>query len=182
MTEIPSLSLLTIVKREPIQAPRKRGRPKGSKNKPKDPAAIDQAAGGATPTEAVKRKRGRPKGSKNKTKLLPEAGTIVAYKKRGRPPKTPQTVVSTDQETKPIQQEQQLENHPLMLAARWIEKHMHHAELQYYRTRSNRMSVSLHAAIVSDMLGFFNVQDSDICKQIKKNNFLTTNRSYDVHQ
>ena len=47
---------------------RKRGRPKGSKNKPK------------ITTEP--RKRGRPKGSKNKPKITTEP------KKRGRPRKT----------------------------------------------------------------------------------------------
>ena len=52
-------------------APKKRGRPKGSKNKPKD-----------TPTEVPTepKKRGRPKGSKNKPKDTP-----TQPKKRGRP-------------------------------------------------------------------------------------------------
>ena len=56
-------------------APKKRGRPKGSKNKPKD-----------TPTEVPNepKKRGRPKGSKNKPK---DTSTEVPPepKKRGRP-------------------------------------------------------------------------------------------------
>ena len=43
-----------------VQVKRGRGRPKGSKNKPK------------TTTAAVKRGRGRPKGSKNKEKVDPE--------------------------------------------------------------------------------------------------------------
>jgi hypothetical protein len=42
---------------------RKRGRPKGSKNKPQVPASV------ITSYEPTKRKRGRPKGSKNKPKL-----------------------------------------------------------------------------------------------------------------
>lgn len=47
---------------EAQSAPKRRGRPKGSKNKPKDSDSL-QAAG----SEAPKR-RGRPKGSKNKPK------------------------------------------------------------------------------------------------------------------
>ena len=43
-----------------VKVKRGRGRPKGSKNKPK------------TTTAVVKRGRGRPKGSKNKTKVDPE--------------------------------------------------------------------------------------------------------------
>jgi len=60
---------------EPSPEPKKRGRPKGSKNKPKD-----------TPTEVPHepKKPGRPKGSKNKPKDTP---TEVPHepKKRGRP-------------------------------------------------------------------------------------------------
>ena len=55
--------------------PKKRGRPKGSKNKTKDTLQ-------EVPTEP--KKRGRPKGSKNKTKdTLQE--TPTQPKKRGRP-------------------------------------------------------------------------------------------------
>ena len=50
---------------------RKRGRPKGSKNKPKKLI------------EEPKRKRGRPRGSKNKPKILIEE----PKRKRGRPKK-----------------------------------------------------------------------------------------------
>jgi hypothetical protein len=62
-------------------APKKRGRPKGSKNKPK-------LTDSPTATEVVKaKKRGRPKGSKNKPKLTdsPIATEEVKAKKRGRP-------------------------------------------------------------------------------------------------
>lgn len=58
---------------------RKRGRPKGSKNKPK------AAAQSATP--AVKRKPGRPKGSKNKTTAAStKPASSAAPKKRGPKP------------------------------------------------------------------------------------------------
>ena len=55
--------------------PKKRGRPKGSKNKTKDTLQD-------VPTEP--KKRGRPKGSKNKTKDTPTEGHTEP-KKRGRP-------------------------------------------------------------------------------------------------
>lgn len=64
---------------------RKRGRPKGSKNKPK--AAAAQSA-----SPAVKRKPGRPKGSKNKTTATSEkpakstAEKSTGVKKRGPKP------------------------------------------------------------------------------------------------
>ena len=56
------------------QAPKKRGRPAGSKNKPKDIAP-------ATEVTETPKKRGRPAGSKNKPKL----SAPDAPKKRGRP-------------------------------------------------------------------------------------------------
>ena len=60
---------------EPHTEPKKRGRPKGSKNKPKD-----------TPTEVTTqtKNRGRPKGSKNKPNDTPTEVTTQP-KKRGRP-------------------------------------------------------------------------------------------------
>ena len=56
----------------PTKTTKKRGRPVGSKNKPK------------APTEAPK-KRGRPVGSKNKIKDEPTETPTKTTKKRGRP-------------------------------------------------------------------------------------------------
>ena len=74
-----------------VDAPKKRGRPKGSKNKPK-PATATAAA-------PAKRGPGRPKGSKNKTtgsKPGPKKGTPIPrdadgnlLKKDGTPRKKP---------------------------------------------------------------------------------------------
>ena len=70
---------------EVSDAPKRRGRPKGSKNKAKADAANVEAA----PMVAPKR-RGRPKGSKNKAKpAVSKAATSPAKsapKRRGRPP------------------------------------------------------------------------------------------------
>ena len=57
-----------------MQIKKKRGRPKGSKNKPKT-------------SEQPKKKRGRPKGSKNKPKIE------QVPRKRGRPRKTTETSI-----------------------------------------------------------------------------------------
>ena len=78
----------------PLQddAPKKRGRPKGSKNKPKD-TIIEP------PSES--KKRGRPKGSKNKPKDT-QTEQPSEPKKRGRPkgsknkPKNTPTDVSVE--------------------------------------------------------------------------------------
>jgi len=56
---------------------KKRGRPKGSKNKPKDDISID--------VPAEHKKRGRPKGSTNKSKDDISADVSAEPKKRGRP-------------------------------------------------------------------------------------------------
>ena len=69
------------------EQPKKRGRPAGSKNKPKDTA---------TEVTETPKKRGRPAGSKNKPKdVSPTTELTETPKKRGRPagsknkPKTP---------------------------------------------------------------------------------------------
>ena len=153
---------------------RGRGRPKGAKNKPKSLFVVTVA-----PTTA--KRRGRPKGAKNKPKLVGDVELVkfkpnheepTQPKKRGRPCKPISSAVDAeDKEQKPNSLDA-LEDHPLNLAAKWLEKNMHPNEMQYYRTRANKNSVSLRYLMVSDMLGFFNVQNADICKQIKKNNFI----------
>jgi hypothetical protein len=144
---------------------RKRGRPKGAKNKPKQIQPVVES-------EFKPKKRGRPKGAKNKPKE-PSYVAPAAPKPRGRPKKvTVEPVASSQpQETNHVDT---MDDHPLVLAAKWLEKNMHQHEMQYYRTRASRNGVPLNCAIVSDILGFFNVQNADICKQIKKNNFIAS--------
>lgn len=154
-----------------VEVKRGRGRPKGAKNKPKELRVLP------THTEAP-RKRGRPKGAKNKPKLqilgdlvkFKKDNSATAVKKRGRPPKIAQSTESP-QEPSMVPQTS-LENHPLVVAAKWLEKNMHPNEMQYYRTRTSRNNSSLTNTVVGDILGFFNVQNADICKQVKKNNFI----------
>lgn len=164
-----STSLRITTSNEIVKIKRGRGRPPGAKNKPKSLSIADEPK--------VKRGRGRPKGAKNKPKEQ-AAQLEVKYKeqsvpldiqpkKRGRPPK-----VKVENAQPPEVQEKQLTDHPLLEAVRWIEKSMHQTELHYYRSRASRAGVSLHVAMASDILGFFNVQDPEINKQIKKNNFI----------
>ena len=126
---------------------RSRGRPKGSKNKPKETKIVQD--------NAIIKKRGRPKGSKNKKTLEHEEASpkIEASSVSVKPP-------AADQE------------HPLIVAVKWIEKHMHISQMQYYRSRAARNETSLHATMAADILGFFNVQNAEILKSIKKNNFI----------
>jgi hypothetical protein len=121
---------------------RGRGRPKGSKNKPKDsnpPVVVDKIA----------KKRGRPKGSKNKPK--DSEVEIVTEAKQSS------SLIAAEKEA-----------HPLLQAAEWLEKYMSVVELAHYRRRAAKNEMSLHCAMVHDILGIFNVRDPEICKQLKK--------------
>jgi hypothetical protein len=170
LTKESSKSLQITLSSDSLPVIRKRGRPKGAKNKPKTyplPGTI-----------VAHKKRGRPKGAKNKQKvsLSSESTNIVGSsspiipRKRGRPPKLPVA-----------EQPTQLEEHPLLKAVKWLEKYMHPTELQYYKNRANKLGASLHVTLSSDILGFFNVQNPEICKQIKKNNFIVNTNPYDLH-
>jgi len=79
-----------------VTAPKKRGRPRGSKNRTPNEVATqgteaERAEGleeifptsEASPESTAPKKRGRPKGSKNKVST--DEVTVVAAKKRGRP-------------------------------------------------------------------------------------------------
>jgi hypothetical protein len=166
---------------------RRRGRPKGSKNKVKavEPVSIDSA----TP----QRRRGRPPGAKNKPKSihstkLVDASAVIVPKRRGRPPGTRVHSDSTEAVAKPLKrgrprkeiadsvqmsqpnQPQAFEAgiHPLMQAAKWIEKKMEHpAQVNYYRRRMASMGTSMQAVIAIDILGLFNISDVELRKQIK---------------
>lgn len=151
----------------------RRGRPKGSKNKPKSSHLIDVLSPAVTHKA---KKRGRPKGVKNKPKSSPAVENIISstvQKNRTRT-SAPSKKQSSDKST-------EIEDHPLLKALKWLEKYMHPAEMQYYRSRATKLGVSLHVAMASDVLGLFNVQDPEICKQIKKNNFIANNNSYVIH-
>ena len=124
------------------EIPRKRGRPKGSKNKPKYPQPPVKVA---SIPEAPKKKRGRPKGAKNKQK------TEVAIPQK---PIAAQAIPATPEM-----------NYCSSVA--WLIEHMSTAELQYYRKRANRLEESLNAVIAADILSFLNVQDPTIRKKIK---------------
>lgn len=176
---------MTVTNSEPKRG---RGRPPGSKNKPKD---IVTAEVGAV---IVKKSRGRPKGSKNKPKDE-QKPTILEPKKRGRKKKEQPAVVSEEPKKRRgrppkvkaetqatvVAVEDKIKEHPLLEAVKWIEKSMHHTEVQYYRSRASKAGVTLHVAMASDILGFFNVQDPEINKQIKKNNFIATTH-HGIHQ
>jgi hypothetical protein len=170
---------------EPVK--RKRGRPKGVKNKPKadKPVVVKE-----------KRPRGRPKGAKNKPKQgdapevkikvkyrqaeEPKDVVVVVKKPLGRPRKNNPLEVAPAK-IKSEQEDKSQNEHPLFAAITWLEKNMHHNELQYYRSRASKLGSTIHNAIASDILGFFNVQDPEICKQIKKNTFIANVTKHELH-
>jgi hypothetical protein len=176
-----------------LNVKRGRGRPKGSKNKPKTDNVIVVAA----------KRRGRPKGSKNKvkdnvyqdvkikgkyTKSVSQDKVEIAYipkppGKRGRPKKIDNTRAEPTHAAEGQKSDAQRvpEGHPLLAAIAWLEKNMHHNELQYYRSRANKLGATVQVAIASDIMGFFNVQDHELCKQIKKNTFIANTTRHELH-
>lgn len=164
-----------VSKTTTIHSTKKRGRPKGAKNKPKTLHQENKPKG----------KRGRPKGSKNKPK--PEKVVVLVKGKRGRPKGSKNKNKSESIQIPPIAQpckKKELrvhvtpqalkpsEEHPLFATAKWLAKNMHDAETQHYHRRASRNNVSFDHAVISDILGFFNVKDPEILKLIKKNNFI----------
>lgn len=142
-----------------------RGRPKGAKNKPKTITSVLEPPTIHSELNNVKLRRGRPKGAKNKPKngVVP---VMVMAKPRNSPmeetPSEPvcgKAVLIKDKEAAAL--------HPLLEAAKWIEKHMHPGQMSYYRRRVTSMGVSLHTVIALDIMGLFSISDPDIRKQIK---------------
>ena len=147
----------------PIVKKSGRGRPKGSKNKPK--------ADGLSPLQPTssfcsiepKQKRGRPKGSKNKLKAEMGCVTVLA-----KPLKKQDSLESLSKETAQSSSNSTKEKtHPLLIAASWIEKNMHPGQTGYYRRRMSSMGVSMQAVIALDIMGLFSIADNELRKQIK---------------
>jgi hypothetical protein len=146
---------------EPVA--RKRGRPKGAKSKPKQPIAHTE------PVAVEVRKRGRPKGAKNKPKAIAPA-MVIKVKAKPAP-----------EEIRVNKKVEQVDEHPLFAAVKWLEKHMHPSQSAYYAKRAARAGATLHNAMLADILGFFNVQETNILKQVKKNNFIATFADNELH-
>jgi hypothetical protein len=143
---------------------RGRGRPKGAKNKPKVPKPehsenpSEQSEGFSLP-----RRRGRPKGSKNKPKE-----TSVVLNTPSLPAEVEAKIIYETQASRPETfVECTLESHPVVTAAKWLERKMPIVEIQYYKTRAGKQGVSVTNAIAMAILGLFNVQDQEIRKQVK---------------
>jgi hypothetical protein len=152
-----------FLKTTQITTVKRRGRPPGSKNKIKLPEAPKPEL-----PQGVRR-RGRPPGSKNKAK---EPSALVAKDVVDSEPKTVTTTVWKGETKPPETIPQQIPEHPLHVAAVWLEKNMHNNELIHYKSKARNYGVAVTNAIIADMLGFFNVQNSDINKHVKRNNFI----------
>lgn len=169
---------------------RGRGRPPGSKNKPKVPQATQPEVKFKTKRKYTKRSKAAEKAApRKKITRAKKSSSLKVSKKPAKLVKIPSaqktgkakpgTVVpQTPVSESPPQVD--LTKHPLFIAAKWLEKNMHHTELQYYRSRANKKGTPISVALVSDMLGFYNVQKSDIDKQVLKNN-LIVNYTNGIH-
>lgn len=170
---------------------RGRGRPKGAKNKPKTtlsdaPEGVTTDSPLSTNTSETVKRRGRPKGAKNKIKSLEGESSLPAkvdgeVRRRGRPKGAKNKVSQTQEEqaapraiASPVvveayiaNVEDKLEMHPVMEAAKWLEKRMPVIEVQYYRTRASKQGITLTSAVSLGILSLFNVQDPEVRKQIK---------------
>lgn len=160
------------------QAPikRGRGRPPGSKNKPKQQnGTTENGAVFALPAEP--KKRGRPPGSKNKPKLVgasiivpqgpegnmgPCAGPVSVQVQIPMKQESPHPTVRTQSED-----QDSVDTHPIIEAAKWLEKKMPIIEQQYYKTRAAKTNTPFTQTVALAILGLFNVQDTEIRKQIK---------------
>lgn len=154
---------------------RRRGRPKGAKNKPKQIIVISE------PPPTLK-KRGRPKGTKNKPKAAQPITAPVKVKKVLEVSQVKQAEKSL-QSKKPVEVKSPPPpaEHVLLTAVRWIEKNMHPSQVQYYRARASRAGITIHHSMISDILGFFNVRECELTKQIKKNNFIASTQNHELH-
>lgn len=147
---------------------KKRGRPKGAKNKPKV-LNIEQAEMPARVKRKYTHKLARPASCVGQS-------VTPRVKHKARQVESTQPKASSKHSGK----QETVEDHPLFLAVKWLEKHMHHAEVQHYRGRASKSGTTVQMAMMSDILGFFNVQDAELCKQVKKNNFII--HSNELHQ
>ena len=150
---------------------KRRGRPKGAKNKPKQ---------STTPAVAVvAKRRGRPSGAKNKPKAAKAETNDNSVKKVSQVKQAEKSLrkkKAAEEKAPPPPEE-----HVLLTAVRWIEKNMHPSQVQYYRARANRAGITIHHSMISDILGFFNVQECELSKQIKKNNFIASTQNHELH-
>lgn len=145
---------------------KKRGRPKGSKNKPKEVSKVSKVLRSKAAQE--KPKRGRPKGSKNKPKEPVPTPVVVIPEARPIKPSRKNICKPAPVRVEPSRNEKKLsEEHPLVETVKWLMKYMSPNELNYYRTRANRLNMPQTILMANDVLSIFNVQDNEIKKQIK---------------
>lgn len=156
-----------------------------------------------------KPRRGRPPGSKNKNttqkKVSPKKGAKKSITKI-KPDKSPEPVdklapfrkkrvkqmtireaaaeqAKLDAVAKSEAENEELSNHILFKAAKWIARNMHPSEMQFYKSDSRKRNMPILSCMVSDMLGFFNVRDADLHKYIKTNKFIVNySNTYGLHK
>lgn len=140
------MTMTSIVKR--------RGRPKGAKNKPK----LDIVQEEKIPIISSGR-RGRPKGSKNKPKqaFLNTTDNLSSIEPAVSP-------VASTAKSAPTG------THPLIDLLNWVEKKTHHTQMQYYQRRASKLELSAKYLMASDILSLFSIQEPELLKTLKKKN------------
>jgi hypothetical protein len=156
-----------------------------------------------------KSRRGRPPGSKNKNTLQKKASAkketkksiskikldkapqpadkLAPFRKKRVKPITIKEAAAAqaklDADAKAESENEELNNHILFKAAKWIVRNMHPSEMQFYKSDSRKRNMPLLNCMVSDMLGFFNVRDADLHKYIKTNKFIVNySNSHGLHK
>jgi hypothetical protein len=151
-------------------------------------------------TKKIKARRGRPPGSKNKkivthkksrvekvnnkktrsrvkiSAVEEKPDKLAAFRSKRVKPLTIENLKSTQDKIQNCSHDaaetEELDNHIIIKAVKWLSQHMHHTEVQYYKSHSKKRNMSFINCMVSDILGFFNVKDTDLHKYVKTNKFI----------
>lgn len=162
----------------PAEQAKRRGRPPGAKNKPKDSAKPELSK--ILKEAGLSRQRVSKLGVTARKALETRARNVIARSSK-KPRKASAKPAAPVADKTPAQvAEEALHSHILYKAADWVSKNMHKAEVQYYRSAANKRGLPMVHAIVSDIIGFFNIQDEALNKLVKKNKSII-NYSNGIH-
>lgn len=149
--------MTTLQVTEPVK--RRRGRPPGSKNKPKHPTV-----------EVMKKRRGRPPKSKVTVSNNLVMHKEVNPKRRGRPPKrkVKEVVSSKTVAAEPVDKDTAvIQRHSFYPAAQWILEHIPPEEEAYLKRSANKHGLTVLNNILEHMLGYFSIRGSELGQAIR---------------
>jgi hypothetical protein len=154
-----------------IEIKPRRGRPPGSKNKNK-----------ISSNKKIVLIKEAKKGAKKNTSKSPvpkieeKVDKLAKFRTKRVKPLTAAEIkteaAKLDAQNKTNIEDSELSNHILFRAVKWISQYMHPSEVQYYKSDARKRNMPFINCMVSDMLGFFNVKETDLNKYIKSNKFI----------